>query len=122
MLWATNGESKFLSLLNNTGSFLEVETTHLKHSLFFSVFLEEFREAFSLFDKNGDGTITTSELETVMKFLGQQPTQTELQQMISDVDVDGKLRKWNLVLKLILALFLLAIRDLYILFTSGRFM
>jgi len=31
----------------------------------------EFREAFLLFDKDGDGTITTKELSTVMRSLGQ---------------------------------------------------
>uniref|UniRef100_M3Y7F8 EF-hand domain-containing protein n=1 Tax=Mustela putorius furo TaxID=9669 RepID=M3Y7F8_MUSPF len=30
----------------------------------------EFKEAFSLFDKDGDGTITTKELGTVMRSLG----------------------------------------------------
>lgn len=49
----------------------------------------EFREAFSLFDKDGDGTITTLELGTVMKSLGQQPSESELQDMINEVDADG---------------------------------
>ena len=49
----------------------------------------EFREAFSLFDKDGDGTITTKELGTVMRSLGQNPTEEELQEMINEVDVDG---------------------------------
>jgi calmodulin len=31
-------------------------------------------EALSLFDKDGDGTITTKELGTVMRSLGQNPT------------------------------------------------
>ncbi|KAI5108250.1 calmodulin 2a, partial [Silurus meridionalis] len=42
----------------------------------------EFKEAFSLFDKDGDGTITTKELGTVMRSLGQNPTEAELQDMI----------------------------------------
>ena len=51
----------------------------------------EFKEAFSLFDKDGDGTITTKELGTVMRSLGQNPTEAELQDMINEVDADGEL-------------------------------
>eukprot|EP00112_Aurelia_sp_Birch-Aquarium-sp1_P013437 Seg2850.3 transcript_id=Seg2850.3/GoldUCD/mRNA.D3Y31 product=Calmodulin protein_id=Seg2850.3/GoldUCD/D3Y31 len=49
----------------------------------------EFKEAFSLFDKDGDGCITTKELGTVMRSLGQNPTESELQDMINEVDADG---------------------------------
>uniref|UniRef100_A0A8C6P1I8 EF-hand domain-containing protein n=1 Tax=Nothobranchius furzeri TaxID=105023 RepID=A0A8C6P1I8_NOTFU len=49
-------------------------------------FPAEFKEAFSLFDKDGDGTITTKELGTVMRSLGQNPTEAELQDMINEVD------------------------------------
>ena len=49
----------------------------------------EYREAFALFDKNGDGTITVTELGTVMRSLGNNPTETELQDMINEVDSDG---------------------------------
>ena len=50
--------------------------------------IAELKEAFSLFDKDGDGTITTKELGTVMRSLGQNPTEAELQDMINEVDAD----------------------------------
>ena len=56
-----------------------------------SALCAEFKEAFSLFDKDGDGTITTKELGTVMRSLGQNPTEAELQDMINEVDADGML-------------------------------
>eukprot|EP00887_Chlorella_sp_A99_P007274 scaffold2.g7274.t1 len=49
----------------------------------------EMKEAFALFDRDGDGTITTKELGTVMRSLGQNPTEAELQDMINEVDADG---------------------------------
>lgn len=49
----------------------------------------EFREAFSLFDKDGDGFVSSKELGTVMRSLGQNPTEAELQDMINEVDTDG---------------------------------
>ncbi|KAM1789794.1 hypothetical protein ACFX12_033919 [Malus domestica] len=48
----------------------------------------EFKEAFCLFDKDGDGCITTKEYETVMRYLGHNPTEVELEDMISEVDAD----------------------------------
>ena len=52
--------------------------------------ITEFKEAFSLFAKDGDNTITTKELGTVVRSLGQNPTEAELQDMINEVDPDGK--------------------------------
>jgi calmodulin len=49
----------------------------------------EFKEAFSVFDNDGDGTITIEELGTVLRMLGQTPTEAELQDMINEVDADG---------------------------------
>lgn len=51
--------------------------------------IEEFKEAFSLFDKDGDGTITAEELGVVMRSLGRKPTMEELKAMIAEVDDDG---------------------------------
>lgn len=50
--------------------------------------VEDFKLAFSLFDKDGDGSCDTTELETVMRALGQNLTDTELQDMIREVDED----------------------------------
>ncbi|KAF5306856.1 hypothetical protein FQA39_LY00086 [Lamprigera yunnana] len=49
----------------------------------------EFKEAFMLFDKDEDGTITMAELGVVMRSLGQRPTETELRDMVNEVDQDG---------------------------------
>lgn len=50
--------------------------------------IEEFKDAFMLFDQDGDGKITVEELGTVLTNLGQSPSPTELQDMINEVDVD----------------------------------
>lgn len=51
--------------------------------------MREFREAFRLFDKDGDGSITKEELGRVMRSLGQFARTEELQQMLQEIDVDG---------------------------------
>lgn len=42
-----------------------------------------------MFDKNGDGTITTKALVTVMRSLGKNPTEDEIDDLINEVDTDG---------------------------------
>lgn len=51
--------------------------------------IAEFKEAFAIFDKNGDGKISPSELGTVMRALGQNPTQQELTDLINEIDSNG---------------------------------
>ena len=50
----------------------------------------ELRQAFRLFDKDGDGSISTDELGTVMRNLGQFPNSDELNTMLKEIDIDGK--------------------------------
>ena len=49
----------------------------------------EFKLAFSVFDKDGSGTITTGELADVLKQMGQNLTDEDLEEMINEVDEDG---------------------------------
>jgi hypothetical protein len=58
--------------------------------------ISEFREAFEIFDTDKDGYITIKELGEIMKNLGQTPTDTELQDMINEVDIDGNGNKINI--------------------------
>ena len=51
--------------------------------------INQFRFFFNLFDKDSSGTITTKELGTVMRNLGQNPSEEELKQLIREVDLNG---------------------------------
>jgi Ca2+-binding protein (EF-Hand superfamily) len=51
--------------------------------------IEQYQQAFSLFDKDRDGTISIQELGDVMRALGQHPIQGELRDMINEVDENG---------------------------------
>lgn len=50
--------------------------------------MDELKEAFAIYDTNRDGIITTRELGTVMRQLGQNPTEAEILEMIKQVDKD----------------------------------
>lgn len=49
----------------------------------------EFRETFALFDADGDGTISANEIGKVLRNLGQAPSDTELRDLVHEVDTDG---------------------------------
>ena len=51
--------------------------------------VEELKEAFQLFDFDGNGSISTKELGTVMRSLGQNLMDVELDDLINEVDADG---------------------------------
>jgi len=50
---------------------------------------EEIREAFRVFDKDGNGFISAAELRHVMTNLGEKLTDEEVDEMIREADVDG---------------------------------
>ena len=54
--------------------------------------IAEFKKAFSPFDKDGQGkgALTSKELGVVMRSLGQDPTEAELQDLINRFDSDSK--------------------------------
>ena len=51
--------------------------------------VQEFKEAFDIFDVDRGGTITPNELAEVMKSLGQKPTKERLAAMVNEIDADG---------------------------------
>uniref|UniRef100_A0A914E7F0 EF-hand domain-containing protein n=1 Tax=Acrobeloides nanus TaxID=290746 RepID=A0A914E7F0_9BILA len=51
--------------------------------------LQEFAQAFKMFDKDGNGTMNIKELGVAMRTLGMNPTEEELLNMINEYDVDG---------------------------------
>ena len=59
---------------------------------FVFVSFSECREAFALFDRNADGVISFEELSSVMRLLGNNPTEEELSRLMSDLDTDRKHR------------------------------
>lgn len=51
--------------------------------------IQEYKDAFYMFDRDNNGYITTNELNSIMRTLGFNPTEDDLQQMIFTVDYDG---------------------------------
>ena len=50
---------------------------------------DEIREAFRVFDKDGNGFISAAELRHVMTNLGEKLTDEEVDEMIREADIDG---------------------------------
>ena len=47
--------------------------------------IEEFKEAFTLYDRNMDGTITSKDLGNVLKAIGQNPSDEETRNLVERV-------------------------------------
>ncbi|KAF1796263.1 putative calmodulin [Mucor lusitanicus] len=85
MLWKSS-----LPLISSSFSFFHLcLSIHNNMTVPDQMMLEETREAFMLFDKDSNGTIDTSELGAVMRSLNMNPTDTELKDMINEVDGNG---------------------------------
>lgn len=50
---------------------------------------EEMREAFQIFDSDGNGKITSEELRLIMENLGEKLTDEEIDDMVKEADIDG---------------------------------
>jgi len=50
---------------------------------------DELRQAFNMFDKDGNGVISASELGEVMRNLGQKLHEDEIEVMLKEADLDG---------------------------------
>lgn len=50
---------------------------------------DEIREAFRVFDKDGNGFISVAELRHIMGNLGDKMPEDEVEEMIHEADIDG---------------------------------
>jgi len=48
-------------------------------------FNSKIKDIFDLFDRDGNGVISSSELENVLKKLGKNPTETDVQNILKEV-------------------------------------
>ena len=49
----------------------------------------DVRQAFKMFDKDGNGTVSASELRRVMMNLGEKLSEEEVDEMMREADIDG---------------------------------
>ncbi|KAF9201548.1 hypothetical protein BGZ59_002650 [Podila verticillata] len=51
--------------------------------------ISEFKEAFSLFDRKGNGHIESANLGDLLRALGQNPTQAKVRELVTEADPSG---------------------------------
>jgi len=76
-----SGEIEFDEFLALTARFLVEEDAEAMQ--------EELREAFRMYDKEGNGFISTTTLREILHALDDKLTQDELDEMIAEIDTDG---------------------------------
>lgn len=76
-----SGELEFDEFLALTARFLVEEDAEAMQ--------EELREAFRLYDKEGNGYINVSDLRDILRALDDKLTEDELDEMIAEIDTDG---------------------------------
>lgn len=52
--------------------------------------LSELKEAFDIFDKNNDGTISPNEVKDILKALELCSTEEQVSKMMKEADIDGQ--------------------------------
>lgn len=79
--YSGSGELEFDEFLALTARFLVEEDSEAMQ--------EELREAFRMYDKEGNGYINVSDLREILRALDDQLTEDELDEMIAEIDTDG---------------------------------
>ncbi|KAL9965780.1 hypothetical protein ACROYT_G029625 [Oculina patagonica] len=74
---------------NNVQTTSKHEEEMLKSTKLTSDQIREIKEAFHVFDNNGDGCITATELKKLVTSLGYNITEAELMDMMNQIDSDG---------------------------------
>jgi len=54
--------------------------------------IEDYREAFQLFDTKGDGNIGSEDIGNILRALGTNPTQEDVKKIVSEIDPNGEKR------------------------------
>ena len=55
-------------------------------------FFLAYREAFSIYDKNGDSKISLDEFGDVIRSLGLDPSSDQLVELMKEIDLDGNFK------------------------------
>ena len=61
----------------------------MENSFLTSEQIGKFQDAFTKHDTTGEGSVDTDQLRQVLRHIGQNPTEAELQDMVNEVDKDG---------------------------------